>query len=155
MGNLLGFGLKRLREAKDLKQFVIADGCGLSQSLVSKWETTGDLPSEYWQCVLETLSVRLDELRRAAVEAMSGRPVQSQEAVELWRDAVAFSDELSSAAKVVLFKLTLHIDPELWLVMAGREDVTKSGAAWKAAVESEFVQPIGSGGAFKLRFPEE
>lgn len=88
MGNLLGYGLARIRASRDMKQFALAADLNLSQSLISKWENTGDLPAEYWPGVLRAFDIRIDELREEAVAAMARKPVESTEAVDLWRDAV-------------------------------------------------------------------
>lgn len=161
---MLGFAVRQLRNERDVKQQAIALECEVTQSTVSKWERLGDIPSENLPGVLRALDVTLPELRAALVRALRGRTVDSAEMLDAWRDGVSFS-ELPMDAKVVLFQMSSRRfrNEDMWIVEASRDAVASATGLsddelegmWEAAVESDFVHPIGSGGAFKLRFPEE
>lgn len=159
---LLGFGLKHLRESKKWAQDAFAEAAGVSQSAVSKWESSGRLPESHWPRVFTTLDTNLQSLRSAAAKEMAGRVVRGREAVDLWRDAIVLSN-LPSDVKLMLAVVPLFYDDAERFVQFRPEDIAGTigldfdevAERWETFLESGFLEPIGpSGDLFELKFPE-
>lgn len=158
---MLGYALKQLREERDVKQFVIASECHVTQSTVSKWERSGDLPADHLQTAMRVLGVSLVEFRQAAGRALAGQTVQGREAVDLWRDAVALNGDLKADVKLVLGVLPLLYDNEERFVRAQPGNLEaligfepgEAAELLSAAVATDYVREIADG-LYELKFPE-
>jgi len=161
MDNLIGLGLKLLRESRDMKQLALASGCGVSQSLVSVWETTGNVDPKYWSTLQQFFEVELVDLREAAIASLAGQQVQNEETLDLWEDAVALSDRHTASARIALLSLSLRfLDHEHWMLSLTEGSVASalghsSSEIWEEVRDSPFILKLGMGDFVKLRFPED
>lgn len=160
--SVTGFALKEIRELKGLSQAQIAEAIGVHSSTISYWERSGNLPEEHLDAVSATLGITIRELRAKAAQLLASQPVEDEELIATWRDAIMLDNNLEGLVKLLLATWgyfwvdaikAVSVTPEKLKQKAGWSD-EHIQATWAKALATPYVEPIDEEGTLlRLKFP--
>ncbi len=157
-----GLALRILREQLGVTQVTIAEAVGVYPSTVSYWERSGILPEEHLDDVTTALGVTVREFHAKAAELLAAQPVDNEDMVATWRDAVMLDNTLPNLEKLLLATWSyfwvdaikaVSVTPQRLMQKIGWSEGDLD-SVWATALMTSYVEKLDeSGSLLRLKFP--